>query len=184
MHMINGSSGETYAFIAVDTTLNPGPKRPYNFIGMLTQNETNRIEQLIQQSYNAGVNYTIWFGHYPTSCIVTKNNESRTLVNIISSCSTSLAYMCGHFHTLGGLVHEMYSLHNEKFLELEVGDFKDNHRYRVAAIDHGLLSFVDVEHDSWPIILITNPKHALFRIPNRHEAQTQLGGSKSNIFSF
>lgn len=30
------------------------------------------------------------------------------------------------------------------------------------AIDHGLLSFIDVEHRQWPIVLVTNPKHPLF----------------------
>jgi len=35
-------------------------------------------------------------------------------------------------------------------------------RYRVAAFDHGMFSFVDTVHDEWPVILVTNPKHALF----------------------
>lgn len=30
------------------------------------------------------------------------------------------------------------------------------------AIDHGLLSFADIPHREWPVILVTNPKHALF----------------------
>lgn len=37
--------------------------------------------------------------------------------------------------------------------------------FRVAAIDHGLFSFTDVTHGTWPIILVTNPKHALFAMP-------------------
>ena len=40
--------------------------------------------------------------------------------------------------------------------------------FRVAAIDHGLFSFTDVKHASWPIILVTNPKHALFAMKH-HE---------------
>lgn len=35
------------------------------------------------------------------------------------------------------------------------------------AIDHGLLSFVDVTHRDWPVVLITNPKHSLFLIPGK-----------------
>ena len=38
----------------------------------------------------------------------------------------SLAYICGHLHTLGGLVPRMYGRPVEGHLELEVGDWKEN----------------------------------------------------------
>ena len=41
-------------------------------------------------------------------------------------------------------------------------------RYRIFAIDHGFLSFVDVRFEKWPVVLITNPKDAQFFIPD-HE---------------
>lgn len=31
-------------------------------------------------------------------------------------------------------------------------------RFRIMAIDHGQFSFVDVKHNAWPIVLVTNPK--------------------------
>ena len=34
-------------------------------------------------------------------------------------------YMCGHLHTLSGLVPNMYSMHKAGTLELELGDWKD-----------------------------------------------------------
>lgn len=37
----------------------------------------------------------------------------------------------------------------------------------MAAIDHGLFSFTDVVHGKWPIVLITNPKHALYTMALR-----------------
>ena len=40
--------------------------------------------------------------------------------------------------------------------------------YRVAAVDHGLFSFTDVRYGTWPVILVTNPKHALFTMAH-HE---------------
>lgn len=33
------------------------------------------------------------------------------------------------------------------------------------AVDHGMLSFIDIDHGQWPAILITNPKQSLFLIP-------------------
>lgn len=175
MELVKDPSGDLYSFIAVDASLEPGPKRPYNFIGVLTQDDSDQIQHLVDEARRAGANYTIWFGHYPTTCVVTKNKENRSLRRIIKDHNTSLAYLCGHLHSLAGLVPKMYALQEESFLELEVADFKNHRRYRVAAIDHGLFSFVDVNHGTWPIVLITNPKHALFQIPHRNEAKTQLG---------
>lgn len=173
--MVKGKNDEVYSFIAVDASLEPGPKRPFNFIGVLKQNDTDSLKHMIQESRKAGSNYTIWFGHYPTSCVITMNNSTRSLRRIISDYENSLAYMCGHLHTLGGMVPSMYALQKNSFLELEVADWKACRKFRVAAIDHGLLSFVDVEHGVWPIILITNPKHSLYHIPHRQEERIQLG---------
>lgn len=40
------------------------------------------------------------------------------------------------------------------------------------AVDHGMLSFVDIDHGQWPVILVTNPKHTLFLIPKMESVQT------------
>lgn len=37
-----------------------------------------------------------------------------------------MAYLCGHYHTLGGLSPEMYTLQRGGYLELELADWKDN----------------------------------------------------------
>ena len=39
-----------------------------------------------------------------------------------------IAYLCGHLHTLGGLVPSMYARPVEGHLELEAGDWKENRR--------------------------------------------------------
>lgn len=198
MQLVKDPSGDLYSFIAVDASLEPGelnyllaveshfinqlnvfvyigPKRPYNFVGVLNQNDSDHIQHMVDESRKAGVNYTIWFGHYPTTCISTRNKEGRSLRRMIREYNTSLAYLCGHLHSLAGLVPHMYALQEDSFLELEVADWKNCRRYRVAAVDHGLFSFVDVDFGNWPIVLITNPKHALFWIPHRNEAKIQLG---------
>lgn len=175
MELVKDSSGNVYAFFAIDACLQPGPKRPYNFVGLLTQEDTDLILHLVDEAKRAGVRNAIWFGHYPTSCIVTKNEENRSVKRLIADYDASLAYLSGHLHSLGGFIPHMYALQEDKFFELEVADWKETRRYRVAAIDHGLLSFVDVNFGEWPIVLITNPKNALFQIPTRKEARVQLG---------
>ncbi|XP_031628845.1 transmembrane protein 62-like [Contarinia nasturtii] len=182
MKLIDTSAGELYAFIAIDVNMVPGPKLPFNFVGVLTQNETEKIEHLVNESKRA--NYTIWFGHYPTSCIATKNNENRSIKQIISEVDTSLTYMCGHLHTFLGLIPRMYALQENRYLELEVADWKKCRTYRVAAIDNGLFSFVDVKHGVWPVILITNPKHSLFQIPHRNEDKIQIESTHIRIMAF
>ena len=152
---------DSIAFIAVDACPSPGPKWPFNFIGIITDSEMDRLKRLEANSGNNN-NYTIWFGHYPTSCILSPKPGIRNLMG-----KKGLAYMCGHLHTFGGLIPNMYTRHPTGSLELELGDWKNNRIFRVAAVDHGFLSFTDVKYNTWPIILITNPKNALFSMIDR-----------------
>lgn len=48
-------------------------------------------------------------------------------------------------------------------------------RYRLAAIDHGLFSFIDVLHKEWPVVLVTNPKHALYHMSEKEHPRLQAG---------
>lgn len=157
-------NGDVYSFIAVDTTLQPGPRFPFNFIGLLDDAEAKVINNIVQQIESSDSNYTIWFGHYPTSCII--SHEPNEIRSLIGKHSNGLAYLCGHLHRI---VPEMYTIHREGFLELELSDWKTNRMYRLLAVDHGLLSFVDVKHGDWPVVLITNPKHAMFLIPYKQD---------------
>jgi hypothetical protein len=49
-----------------------------------------------------------------------------------------------------------------RFHELELADFKIHRYYRVFAYDHSIYSFIDVEMNQNPVILITNPKDSRF----------------------
>uniref|UniRef100_T1K694 TMEM62 Ig-like domain-containing protein n=2 Tax=Tetranychus urticae TaxID=32264 RepID=T1K694_TETUR len=110
---------------------------------------------------------TIFFAHYPTSSII---EESPYLRNIITG-----PYLCGHFHTLGGL-KKMYATQSTGYLEIEVADWKDERMFRVASVDHGLFNFVDVKLEQWPIILVTNPKAAIAQMP-RYEPLHRISNS-------
>ncbi len=100
-------------------------------------------------------------------------------------------YLCGHFHTVGGLIQQMYSTQPNGYLEIELADWKDLRKLRIAAVDHGLFTFTDFSLDEWPVILITNPKASLYSMPHleplhRIEKSTHirvLVFSKSNITS-
>lgn len=175
---------ERYSFIAIDACLDPGPKRPFNFIGVLSSNDTDHIVRLAEQARRDGGNYTIWFGHYPTSCIVSMGTGSAGLRHLIGQYDEGFAYLCGHLHKLGGMVPRMYTLQNEGFLELELGDWKMNRSYRLAAIDHGLFSFVDVQHGEWPIVLVTNPKHALYHLPSKEHPRLQRASTHIRLLAF
>jgi hypothetical protein len=109
---------EKYSFIAVDACLEPGPRRPFNFIGSITDDQFELLQKLEQESRRS--NGTVWFGHYPTSCIVSPNPGIRHLMR------SGVAYLCGHLHTLGNLVKNMYTVQKTGILELELGDWKDN----------------------------------------------------------
>lgn len=146
---------DLYKFVAIDGTLEPSPIRPFNFVGMLREKDFDTIRALVHNTPPA--NTSIWFGHYPTSSIF---YEKTHLHDIIDG-----PYLCGHFHTLNGLIHNMYATQRSGFLEAEVADWKDERMFRVAAVDHGLFALKDVSLNRWPIILITNPKPALLMMP-------------------
>ena len=63
-----------YTFIAVDACLKPGPRRPFNFVGALDDNEISKIYTFVNESRKSNADYIIWFGHYPTSCIMAPND--------------------------------------------------------------------------------------------------------------
>ncbi|XP_077286400.1 transmembrane protein 62-like [Arctopsyche grandis] len=165
---------DKFAFIAVDACLEPGPRRPFNFMGMLSSIEIKRIQNFVKKANELKVNHIIWFGHYPSSCVFSLDDHS--LRDVIGSAKSSKVYLCGHLHQLGGLVTEMYTIQRQGYLELELGDWKDNRMFRLLAIDHGLFSFIDNAHGNWPLTLITNPKHNMFLMPSRES----LSGSRNS----
>ncbi|KAF2980067.1 hypothetical protein EK904_009503 [Melospiza melodia maxima] len=87
-HYIHTTSFGNYSFICVDATLSPGPKRPYNFFGILNmqngfvtclfQNQMAELSLMATESLHS--NHTIWFGHYPTSTIISPSPGIRTLM--------------------------------------------------------------------------------------------------------
>ncbi|XP_021259116.1 transmembrane protein 62 isoform X5 [Numida meleagris] len=153
-HYVHTTSFGSYSFICVDATLSPGPKRPYNFFGILNTNQMQELSVMATESLRS--NHTVWFGHYPTSTIISPAPGIRALMN------SATAYLCGHLHTMGGLMPALYSQHRGGTLELELGDWKDNRRYRILAFDHDLFSFIDLTFEEWPAVLITNPKSFLY----------------------
>uniref|UniRef100_UPI00359012AB transmembrane protein 62-like isoform X4 n=1 Tax=Myxine glutinosa TaxID=7769 RepID=UPI00359012AB len=148
-----------YSFLCVDATIVPGPKRPFNFFGILDQAKMDELIRLSKQT--AQTNHTIWFGHYPTSTILSPSSSLRRLM------SSGTAYLCGHLHTLGGIVPTMYARHASGLLELELGDWKTNRRFRIMAFDHDLITFADSKLGNWPLVLVTNPKPAHLILPDR-----------------
>uniref|UniRef100_UPI00398E5110 transmembrane protein 62 n=1 Tax=Pristiophorus japonicus TaxID=55135 RepID=UPI00398E5110 len=159
-HYVHRTIFGNYSFICADATPSPGPKRPFNFFGFLNQNKMDELSKLASETVSS--NQTIWFGHYTTSTII---SASPGIQQVMSS---AVAYLCGHLHTLGGLMPVLHSRHARGMLELELADWMANRKYRLVAFDHDLFSFVDLKFDTWPVILITNPKSALYSTPG-HE---------------
>ncbi|XP_036154924.1 transmembrane protein 62 isoform X3 [Myotis myotis] len=163
-HYVHSTPFGNYSFISLDATLNPGPKRPYNFFGILDEKQMEELLLLSKESNQS--NHTIWFGHYTTFTILSPSPGVQSIM------SSAIAYLCGHLHTLGGLMPVLHTRHYQGTLELEVGDWKNNRRYRIFAFDHDLFSFSDLIFGEWPVILITNPKSLLYS--SKHEPLERL----------
>lgn len=169
-----------YNFLGLDASVEPGTKRPYNFIGLVPHEELNHVEKLMKDSQG---NFTVWFAHYPTSTILTPPGYDH-IRKLIGKFDDSMIFVAGHLHTLAGLARRMYTLQPEGFLELELGDFMRNRMYRVGVFDHGLFSFTDVKLGTWPIAVITNPKNILFNNPFKEDIGLQRESTHIRILAF
>ncbi|XP_015413009.1 PREDICTED: transmembrane protein 62 [Myotis davidii] len=178
-----------YSFISLDATLNPGPKRPYNFFGILDEKQMEELLLLSKESNQS--NHTIWFGHYTTFTILSPSPGVRSIM------SSAIAYLCGHLHTLGGLMPVLHTRHYQGTLELEVGDWKNNRSFRVLAFSSSSITSVTVKidgvhlgeatHLSGPIFTLKwNPRNYINSTHNIEViVQDSAGRSKSvhHIFS-
>lgn len=180
-------NGVSVAFLGIDACPDPGLRRPFNFIGILDASDQQQIKKL-QAEANSKADHIVWFGHYPTSCILTMEAEPGQgrldLRQLIGDSKGTQVYVCGHLHSMGGLVPQMYTKHKKGYLEIELADWKDNRAYRLGAIDHGLFSFVDQKHNTWPLVLVTNPKHAQFYMPGREPLRLIRDSTHIRILAF
>ncbi len=69
------NNSEKVGFLAVDACLEVGTRRPFNFVGQLTETEMESIRSFVNEARNTDVNYLFWFGHYPTSTIQYPESE-------------------------------------------------------------------------------------------------------------
>jgi len=161
-------NGGKFAFVGIDATLSPGPKRPFNFFGSLSPDQMTRAQELLArgQAYNdAGL---VVFGHYPLSTVISPHPGIKQLVGDAGAS----VYLSGHLHNLLELAPKMYTKQPEGYLDLELADWKDHRMFRLAALDRGHLSFTDQKFKvaagggkkvtTKAIVLITNPLDAQY----------------------
>ncbi|KAH9426895.1 Transmembrane protein 62 [Dermatophagoides pteronyssinus] len=156
LYQYQATDGNRYSFIGADACLKPGVRRPFNFLGQFDENELDKLRKFKQDSLNT--TYTIWYGHYPTAAIFNRDSF-REIING--------PYLCGHYHTIHGLVPNMITTQQQGYLEAETGDWKDYRIFRIVAIDHGLFTFANYyyrPHQQQPLIVITNPRSILHQM--------------------
>lgn len=166
-------------FLAVDSTLKPGPRRPFNFVGALNRAELDHLSKLAKKS-EAEADATVWFGHYPTSTIVSPQPGLRSLM------SSGLVYLCGHLHNLHGLAYRMVVRHKTGLREAELTDWKDNRFYRIMALDNGILSFKDIDYDAkpWPVVLVTWPPRSEYTAGDREPLYKLISSTHVRLLVF
>ena len=181
--------------VGIDMSQDPGLRGPTNFIGLvyesLLQDVEFKISKSRQDMASRGCDpLLIAYGHftfsttaYPEQSLWTSTASIEKLEEVLIRNRVS-AYLCGHLHEVFG--YQLYKIHGNPesgFLaELEAGDWKFARRFRIVAIDGGILSFADLRYkvhsNSQPsfsieavadgmevghhIVLITSPSDAHF----------------------
>ncbi|KAI1295983.1 Transmembrane protein 62 [Mortierella claussenii] len=130
-----------YGFIGIDACPKLGPARPYNFFGLFETPDMDNLRERL--SLSQGNNHTFVFSHYPvTTTMFGETSAGETFAELSKSFSV---YMCGHLHKLKwGLGEALQAYQPTHFLELEVGDMKQNGLYRIMVVDNDMISFTDV----------------------------------------
>ena len=69
-------SGPSFAFVGIDFTLTPSPKRPFNFFGVLSEYDMHEVEEMLHDAAKPehSKGGLITFGHYPLSTVLTPGN--------------------------------------------------------------------------------------------------------------
>lgn len=156
-YILKDKDGKNYSFFGVDEVQSPGLKIPFNFIGIVADEDITELKKFKQVALDHHSQYNIWLAHYPTSSVASPHEGIR---NIIDG-----PYLCGHYHTIGNLVNKMHAGQQTGYVEVELGDWKYNRRIRLAAVDHQLFSLVDFRYKQFPVALMTNPKTAEHSMP-------------------
>ena len=70
-------AGPAFAFVGIDATLTPSPKRPFNFFGALSDHDMDEIHLMLEDSSKPenSMGGLITFGHYPLSTVLTPGND-------------------------------------------------------------------------------------------------------------
>jgi hypothetical protein len=88
MKVIQATNSSKYAFVAVDATLDIGPKRILNFVGELDENRIAKLKKFRRAiAMDSKIKGSIWFGHYPTSSIFSSDPGIRQVA------ADSIAYL-------------------------------------------------------------------------------------------
>ncbi|KAF0989158.1 hypothetical protein HZS_2928, partial [Henneguya salminicola] len=146
-----------YNFIGLDLCPSPGLLLPMNFFGEI--NTRTRHWATNKKEKTKKYNHTIWLTHYPISFL--KNGEQTFFLRELFSFG--IASMFGHLH-VNKKLYARDPLHGNFLLEL--GDWRNNRRFRLFAFDNDLFSFKDFNYKKDNvIILITNPKNFEFLSP-------------------
>lgn len=100
------------------------------------QEDLSILRSLVSECARHSPNLTIWFSHHPSATISADHSALRELMG------SSVAHVCGHLHTLRGLVDGLYGRHPSGHLELELADFKDNRRLKYTCVCVRLLQHI------------------------------------------
>ncbi|KAL6589474.1 Metallo-dependent phosphatase, partial [Neocallimastix sp. 'constans'] len=196
----------SYTFNSIDATPLHGPSSPYNLFGVINREKIDKLASVYDFAKANKHKHIFTFSHYPQATInFAKTSDARSWNEL--SKQTSL-FFSGHLHDL--YLGEALYTHHKNFIELEIKDLKLQGTYRIIAVDHDTINFVDnilpmpeipyLNKDSLdelleqhynftiekPIVLITNPQDIQMALPENHFPKLEektLTHVRSLIFS-
>ncbi|KAG0712609.1 Transmembrane protein 62 [Chionoecetes opilio] len=143
--VVPGSEGRNVTLLPIDASLSPGI-RAFNFLGYLPEQQYLKLQEAAIKARAKG-DVVVFYGHYPSNSIVSPRDVRKLL-------ALGVAYLCGHLHTVYGLLDPLWTRHPSGLLEVELADWYHNHRFRILSVDHDRVNWLDLVHPSWPVVMV------------------------------
>eukprot|EP00171_Calliarthron_tuberculosum_P021990 IDg21990t1 len=155
--------------VGLDATPRAALHAPLNFFGELSAQTLSELDTTLTEIHADDPDaVTLLFSHYPASTI----SGGSALANLARGTPRSrfAAHLSGHLHTLHGAAPRgLQTISADGYIEAQLPDLVRRRRFRVLTVDHGILSFHDMdvatEPDSMPHIAVTNPPASLCARP-------------------
>ncbi|KAI3380845.1 hypothetical protein SNEBB_002367 [Seison nebaliae] len=179
LNRFDKNNRKNLSIIALDSNPQPGPRRPFNFIGEFSEINWNWMKEMMEKVVNEN-SISLLAAHHPLNCLsLTDRNELLNLVKKYRKKDGRIlsGYLTGHLHNFFNVGGRMFRRHIDNLYEFELNDWKYSRALRLFAVDSDSFTFHDYRFNNGK----SEVKKSVKKLKN-FDGTSQLIGENSTIF--